>query len=193
MVSGATIYAGGYFTSIGGQARNSIAALDAVTGAATAWNPNASSYVNALAVSGSTVYAGGDFTSIGGQARNRIAALDAVTGTATAWDPNASDPASGINALAVSGSTVYAGGRFSSIGGQVRNNIAALDAATGAATPWNRTRTPTSRLLAVSGATLYAGGRSPASANYRKATSPPSPQLPPACRTCRAGHRSRCA
>ena len=159
MVSGATIYAGGYFTSIGGQARNAIAALDAVTGTATAWNPNASSYVNALAVSGSAVYAGGDFTSIGGQARNRIAALDAVTGTATAWNPNASDPGSGVNALAVSGSTVYAGGRFSSIGGQVRNNIAALDAATGTATPWNPNANSYVKALAVSGATLYAGGQ----------------------------------
>ena len=89
-VSGSTVYAGGDFTSIGGQARNRIAALDATTGLATAWNPNANSYrVDALAVSGSTVYAGGYFTSIGGQARNRIAALDAATGLATAWNPNA--------------------------------------------------------------------------------------------------------
>ena len=41
-VSGSTVYAGGDFTSIGGQTRNYIAALDATTGAATAWNPNAS-------------------------------------------------------------------------------------------------------------------------------------------------------
>ena len=43
-MSGSTVYAGGGFTSIGGQARNSIAALDATTGAATAWDPNASGY-----------------------------------------------------------------------------------------------------------------------------------------------------
>ncbi len=75
-VGGSTVYAGGSFTSIGGQAGNHIAALDATTGNATAWNPNASRNVYALAVSGTTVYAGGYFLSIGGQARMCIAALD---------------------------------------------------------------------------------------------------------------------
>ena len=81
--------------TIGGQTRNHIAALDASTGLATAWNPGADGRnrrngdVGALAVSGSTVYAGGYFTSIGGQTRNHIAALDASSGLATAWDPDA--------------------------------------------------------------------------------------------------------
>ena len=76
-VSGSTVYAGGGFTSIGGQRRHGLAALDTQTGTATPWNPNADNDVNALAVSGSTVYAGGYFTSIGGQVRPNLAALDA--------------------------------------------------------------------------------------------------------------------
>ena len=100
-MSGSTVYAGGAFTSIGGQARNYIAALDAATGAATAWNPNANDRVHALAVSGSTVYAGGALHQHRGQTRNRIAALDAATGAATAWNPNADGS---VGALAVSGS-----------------------------------------------------------------------------------------
>ncbi|HVP14233.1 MAG TPA: hypothetical protein VMS88_01740, partial [Terriglobales bacterium] len=163
-LSGSTVYAGGYFTSIGGQARNCIAALDATTGAATAWNPNAGGqhpYVLALAVSESTVYAGGEFTSIGGQARNFIAALDATAGAATAWNPNANGL--WVSALAVSGSTVYAGGAFTSIGGQVRNRIAALDATTGGATDWDpnvESPDPFTSVyaLVVSGSTVYAGG-----------------------------------
>lgn len=45
-------YVGGIFTSIGGQPRNRIAAIDATTGLATAWKANADNWVQALAVSG---------------------------------------------------------------------------------------------------------------------------------------------
>jgi len=40
-VAGDIIYAGGVFSSVGGVTRNHIAALDAATGKATDWNPNA--------------------------------------------------------------------------------------------------------------------------------------------------------
>ena len=130
-VSGSPVYAGGSFTVIGGQTRHCIAALNASSGAATAWNPNATKEtgyvsVSALAVSGSTVYAGGLFSSIGGQNRNNIAALDASSGLATAWDPDAGGdyPYDYVQALAVSGSTIYVGGPFTSIGGQNRGYLA---------------------------------------------------------------------
>jgi hypothetical protein len=55
-------------------------ATDAATGLATAFNPNADSFVCLLAVAGGTVYAGGYFTTIGGQTRNNLVALDAATG-----------------------------------------------------------------------------------------------------------------
>ena len=177
-LSGSTVFAGGYFTSIGGQPRNQIAALDAQTGSATAWDANANlpSFclekcppdfgVLALAVSGPTVYAGGYFTSIGGQPRNQIAALDARTGDATAWNPSAGGPetyavsfARDVDAFALSGSTVYVGGQFTSIGGQPRNNLAALDATTGRASAWNPNAGDVVNALAVSGSTVYAGGR----------------------------------
>ncbi|MGA2507122.1 MAG: hypothetical protein ABSF80_06580 [Chitinispirillaceae bacterium] len=154
-VSGTTVYAGGDFTSIGGATRNYIAALDATTGTATAWNPNAGLSVYALAVSGTTVYAGGGFDTIGGQPRNCIAALDATTGNATAWNPNAGGS---VDALAVSGTSVYAGGGFTSIGGQPRNHIAAIDATTGTATAWNP-GADTVTALAVNGTTVYVGVR----------------------------------
>jgi hypothetical protein len=156
-VSGTTVYAGGGFTTVGGQARNGLAALDATTGAATAWNPNANETVWALAVSGTTVYAGGGFTTIGGQPRNYLAALNTSDGLATDWNPDADNL---VLSLAVSGTTVYAGGFFTSIGGQARNSLAALDATTDTnnATAWNPDADNFVFTLAVSGTTVYAGG-----------------------------------
>lgn len=164
--SGTTVYAGGLFTSIGGQTRNHIAALDGTinTSMATAWNPNAGTtsgnVVNALAISGTTVYAGGMFTTIGGQSRGGLAALDATINTsmATAWNPALSFAV--VNALLVSGTTVYVGGGFSSIGGQTRSDIAALDATvnTNMATAWNPGADGPISALALYGNVLYAGG-----------------------------------
>lgn len=155
-VIGTTVYAGGQFSSIGGQARNRIAGLEAASGLATGWNPSANGFVHALAATATTVYAGGSFTTIGGQMRRFIAAIDATTGSAAAW-PNAN---SDVLALAVAGNgaTVYAGGNFSSIGGQLRSKIAALDATTGLATVWNPTANSSVLSLAVSGEIVYAGG-----------------------------------
>jgi len=68
-ISGSTLYVGGNFRHIGGQARNLIAAINATTGLATSWNANLSfSYgysVNAIVtrdyVSDTIVYIGGSF------------------------------------------------------------------------------------------------------------------------------------
>lgn len=156
---GPVVYAAGFFTSIGGQVRNRIAALDATTGLATPWNPNANNSVLALAVSGGVVYAGGSFSNIGGQVRNRIAAVDAVTGAVTGWNPNASNT---VNALAASNGLVYAGGIFTTIGGQARNRAAALSIASGLATSWNPQVNggfQSVNTLAVAGNLVYLGGR----------------------------------
>jgi hypothetical protein len=94
-VSGTTVCAGGGFTSIGGQNRSHIAALDAGTGLATPWNPGANGAVECLAVSGATVYAGGSFTSIGGRSRSGIAAIgpaDATAPTVQVLSPNGGSP-----------------------------------------------------------------------------------------------------
>lgn len=154
-VSGATVYAGGDFTSIGGENRDHIAAIDTNTGNAIAWDHDANNTVYALTVLGSTVYAGGDFSSIGGESRSRIAALDATTGDATAWNPGANDR---VWTLTTSDATVYAGGWFTNIGGEARSRIAALDATTGDVTPWNPGANAGVLTLAVSGTTVYAGG-----------------------------------
>ena len=155
-------YIGGEFTQVGLLARNRIAHILADGTVNTAWNPEANGDVTALTVSGSTVYVGGLFTTIGGETRNYIAALDTATGLATAWNPDASGgafPGTSVEALAVDGTTVYAGGNFTAIGGEPRNYIAALDAsATGTATAWNPDPNGTVWSFAIDGATIYVGG-----------------------------------
>ncbi len=163
-VAGTTVYAAGFFGRIGGQPRRFLAALDGTTGAATAWNPDPDKLVLAIAAAGSVVYAGGDFDAIGGATRRKIAALDAATGNATAWNPNATLASSNlaVQTIAVDGNTVYAGGDFTIIGGQSRNKLAALDAASGAATPWNPSPTGPSDVgvdqIAVLAGTVYVAG-----------------------------------
>jgi hypothetical protein len=118
--------------------------------------------VDVLRVAGSTVYAGGDFSSIGGQPRNGLAALDATTGNASSWNPNAthSGGVGAVHALSFSGSTVYVGGGFDHIGGQPRNNLAAVDATSGAATSWNPMPNDEVRALEFGpDGSLWVGGR----------------------------------
>ncbi|MHC1727281.1 MAG: DUF1566 domain-containing protein [Syntrophobacteraceae bacterium] len=158
VVNGGIVYAGGGFSSIGGAQRRGIAALD-MYGNATSWDPAGNLYatVKALVLNGETIYVGGDFTSMGGEERNNIAALDIATGNATSWNPNADDIYARVNALAVSGGTVYAGGFFPTIGGEIRKNIAAIDISTGKATSWNPIASSEVKAVAVSGTTVYAG------------------------------------
>jgi hypothetical protein len=151
-LSGSTVYVAGTFTQIGGQGRNGLAGLDATTAAASSWNPNPNATVfpngfpfggevDTVAAAGLQVLAGGSFTSVGGVARNNLAAVDLVTGKATAWNPNVTPIFSLINvpisAISAAGGAVYVGGSFSSVGGQARTDLAALDPTTGAATTWN--------------------------------------------------------
>ncbi len=135
------ILVGGQFfgaNSIGGQSRNYIARLDATTGAADSFNPNANNFVFALAVqTDGKILAGGQFSganSIGGQTRNFVARLDPDTGLADSFNPNANAFVYSL-ALQTDGK-ILAGGQFSganSIGGQARNRLARLDPSTGLA------------------------------------------------------------
>jgi uncharacterized delta-60 repeat protein len=92
------ILAGGSFSSsistptIGGQARNCIARLDATNGLADSFNPNANNTVSAIAVQADgKILVGGSFgagNSIGGQTRYCLARLDATNGLADSFDPD---------------------------------------------------------------------------------------------------------
>jgi hypothetical protein len=157
-IQGSNIFVGGLLTSTGGVTRSCLAAINLVTGQPMVWNPNANARVYTLALRGGTVYAGGAFTSIGGQTRNRLAALSASTGLATTWNPNANGDPATVYTLVVSDSTVYVGGYFTEIGGQARNNVAALNTTDGTATAWNPSANDPVMALLATGSTVYLGG-----------------------------------
>ncbi|MGH3346643.1 MAG: hypothetical protein ACRDO4_06645 [Nocardioides sp.] len=137
-----TVFLGGLFSTAGGQPRANLAAVDAVTGQVLAgWTADTGGTtpdVNSLAVKGDRLYVGGRFTRIDGTTRKRLVALDVASGdVVTGFKPA---PNGQVREVVVSpdGSKVYAGGAFTTIGGQVRAARAAeLLASTGAVTSFN--------------------------------------------------------
>ena len=130
------LYVGGLFSTIGGQSRSYLAAVDTATGNALAWDPEPDDEVFTLNIdSAGIVYAGGDFTTLnsGAVARNWLAAIDPASGVPTAWDP---EPDSEVYAIEFNGGLVYIGGQFNNVGGQARTALAAIDVS-GVATAWD--------------------------------------------------------
>ncbi|HVM49225.1 MAG TPA: hypothetical protein VMU04_14435 [Candidatus Acidoferrum sp.] len=160
--SGDTLYAGGIFATAGGSGANNIAQWNG-----TNWSPlcpglgGSNPFINAVAVADGTVYIGGEFITAGTNPAICIAQWNG-----SGWSALGSGMAGGsggnpttVNALAVMGSNLYAGGYFTSAGGVPATSIA----------QWNGTNwwplgsgmggtTPYVNALAVSGSTLYAGG-----------------------------------
>jgi hypothetical protein len=156
---GQSVFAGGQFSQAGGQPRANLAALDA-SGSATGWSADTDGIVYDLAVSGGAVYAGGQFHTVGGQPRASLAAIDAGTATVAPFAPNPNSPIGHIaiagNDLVVSAPHLALG--FSTIGGQTRHNLAAVDATTGLATSWTPDPDGTIDDIVVAGNQLYLCG-----------------------------------
>jgi hypothetical protein len=116
--------------------------------------------VEAAAYHGGVIYVGGQFThaySAGSSVRrDRLAAVDGRTGRLLDWAPSANDS---VFALVADSSGVYAGGDFTTVNGQGRDNLAKLDLADGRPLPGFRQRiSGRVKALAVGGERVYAGG-----------------------------------
>jgi hypothetical protein len=132
-----TVYLGGAFTKIGSTSRKNVAAVSASTGAVTSWKATVTAPLRNVEATGTQVFVTvAGLSSAGG---NRVVAFNASGAGAKQWEGTADGD---VVALAVDGSTVYAGGHFDIItgtnitGANVRHHLAAFDAATGALKAW---------------------------------------------------------
>ena len=139
------------------------------------WNTNGTVFDTELSEDGSTLYIGGKFTrvrenppGVAGRsfAANGVAAIDVATGEATSgWNPNVTGGAATVRALELSadGEKLFIGGNFASVGGQPRQNLAAVAAKDGTVDAFAPTvtasgQTPWVYALLADGSKLYAGG-----------------------------------
>ena len=117
---GSSIYVGGLFTTLGGVHQGRIAAVSPTTGAVIAsWKPSVNGKVRTVIVDTQRVYLGGTFTTVNGQ---MIAELTAVSPTSGAIDPTwhaALNSAVQVLMFSPDGASIYAGGHFTTVNGDV--------------------------------------------------------------------------
>jgi hypothetical protein len=157
-VSGTNLYA----VNISPSAIPSVAKWDGSSWTALGSGMSQYSEVTALAVSGTDLYAGGNFTTAGGTAAKAIAKWNGSSWTAlgSGMTQYPSTSPADVEALAVSGSNVYAGGNFTTAGGSPANYIAKWDGSSWSALGSGMGGNGDNWVwaLALSGNDLYAGG-----------------------------------
>jgi trimeric autotransporter adhesin len=183
-ISGTDVYVGGNFMDVANGAVSLPAADNIAKWNGTAWsalgqgtqgNGSINNTVYAITVSGTNVYVGGDFHNVDNNgtllsAADNIAKWDTLTGNWSALGENGSGDGSlnaPVTALAVSGSTLYAGGEFFNV-----NNHGNVWGSADFIAKWDGTDwMPLSgngsgdgslnshvQALAISGSNLYVGG-----------------------------------
>jgi len=164
--AGGNLLVGGRFDMVGGLARTGAARVSGAGVVDPTWNPSSDGYLYDIAIAASgDVYVAGYFSQIGGRTRTSIAKLSSLgAGQADEnWNPNAGPPLNVVvRSLALDGAGgLYAGGSFTSIGGQVRRHLAKLSTTgTGAAdSAWNAQVNDQVYALSADGASaVYAAG-----------------------------------
>jgi trimeric autotransporter adhesin len=120
--------------------------------------------VEALAASGDTLFVAGDFSMLGPYYRQHIGAVDIQSGAILPWGPTVNGT---VRGLRYRDGLLFLWGAFTQVNGQPRNNLAVLQAHTGALHPFNPAitfpgipgmQTGTISSLDLAGDTLFLGG-----------------------------------
>jgi hypothetical protein len=139
-IDGERMYVAGRFDTIGGVARDWLAAIDARNGAVDPafdldLETTQSQPIRSLASDGTRVYVGGLFSSVNGFPRGNIAAVTANTGdTVVGWNVTAS---SSVDDIAVGGDRVFLAGFYREINGTTRRGFAAVARTNGTLDSWD--------------------------------------------------------
>ena len=156
-----TLYAVGGFSEAG-PATGGFTRLDSSTAQVDRTFPTVNGRVNSMVVDDSgRIYIGGSFVSVAGQPRSGLARLNSDGSLDTTWAPAVAgfvfgDPV--VNSLALSGATLFVGGYFTGVSGAARQNLAAVDTATGDALSWAPNPDNSVSALATDATNLYVGG-----------------------------------
>ncbi|MEQ1831995.1 MAG: hypothetical protein ABL977_02985 [Candidatus Eisenbacteria bacterium] len=152
---------GGAFSRLGDTVRLYAGATDTQIGTVTPWDPKPNSFVECLAATDSVIYLGGGFDHVGTQSRSCAAAVDTRTAQVLPWraDLYAVDTGPTLWRVIARDNAVYLGGRFFSINGVPRENLAAVDPGTGEPLDWRADANGTVWSLGWGTAGLLVGGR----------------------------------
>jgi Domain of unknown function (DUF5122) beta-propeller len=162
VVNGNTLFAGGFFNSIGGASRQFLAKLS-TSGSGTvdaSWDPSPSSAVYALALDGADkLFVGGRFAMISSANRALVARVSTL-GVGAIDSFFASVCCNAVHALSVVGDDLFIGGDFINVGAAQRHYLAKLATANGAVdASWNPGgNDPVTALLWDGANQLYIGG-----------------------------------
>ncbi|WP_328464681.1 hypothetical protein OHA21_41470 [Actinoplanes sp. NBC_00393] len=163
------IYAAGYFHSVDGEKRDSLARLDPVTGAVGSFTHDIDGTPYALAHGNGRLYLGGSFTAVDGTKRRNLAAFALTTGRLDrTWRAQADDR---VHTLAATGTQLFLGGAFHKVNGVSSTlRLAAVSARTGVLDRYFRPKvTAEVNALTVDRSGVYAatGGQGGRAVAYR--------------------------